>query len=91
LAASGNQHLRVLPVIVTTKTRDEVKAELEQAHKLGVLVATMEDFPQLIERTILFPDPNRLYAEAEETLQRFQNPSPFNLQVGNLVQPTVAT
>ena len=42
LAASGNQHVRVLPVLVTTKTRDEVKAELEQAYKLGVLVATKE-------------------------------------------------
>jgi hypothetical protein len=81
LAASGNQHVRVLPVIVTTKTRDEVKAELEQAHKLGVLVITREDFDRAIERTIFLPNPNRLYAEGEETLRRLQNPSPFNLTV----------
>ncbi len=74
LVACGNQHLRVLPVIVTTKTRDEVKVELDQAHKLGILVATSEDFPQMIDRTLLWPDPNRLYAEAEETLRRLQNP-----------------
>ena len=78
LAASGNQHLKVLPIIVTTKTRDEVKAELDQAYKLGVLVATREDFGQLIDRTIFFPDPNRLYAEGEDALRRFQNSSPFN-------------
>jgi hypothetical protein len=74
LAACGNQHLRVLPVLVTTKTRDEVRAELDRAHKLGVLVATDEDFSQLIDRTLLFPSAERLYEEAEATLQRFQNP-----------------
>jgi Holliday junction resolvase len=74
LASCGHQHLRVLPLIVTTKTRDEVKAELDQAYKLGVLVATSEDFPQMINRTLLLPDPSRLYAEAEETLHRLQNP-----------------
>lgn len=74
LAASGNQHLKVLPIIVTTKTRDEIKSEVEQAHKLGVLVATREDFQGLINRTFLFPDPNALYVEAEETLRRLQNP-----------------
>jgi hypothetical protein len=78
LAASGNQHLKVLPIIVTTKTRDEIKSELEQAHKLGVLVATREDFQQLITRTMLFPDPNALYAEAFETLHKLQNPPPFS-------------
>jgi len=77
LAASGNQHLKVLPIIVTTKTRDEIKAELEPAYKMGILVATREDFPQLINRTILFPDPSRLYADAEEALRRFQNPPTF--------------
>ena len=74
LVACGNQHLKVLPVIVTTKTRDEVKPELDQAHKLRVLVVTSEDFPQMINRTLLLPDPNRLYAEAEEALRRLQNP-----------------
>jgi Holliday junction resolvase len=79
LAASGSQHLRVLPVIVTTKTRDEVKSELDQAYKLGVLVATREDLPKLIDRTIFFPDPNGLYTEAEESLRRLQKPSAFGL------------
>lgn len=73
LAASGNQHVKVLPIIVTTKTRDEIKAELEPARKLGVLVATREDFDQIISRTIFLPDSNRLFAEGEEALQRLQN------------------
>lgn len=86
LIACGNQHLRVLPVIVTTKTRDEVKSELDQAHKNGALVATIEDFPQLINRTLLFPNAERLFTEAEETLQRLQNPSPFNLTMPGSIQ-----
>lgn len=77
LAASGNQHLHVLPLMVTTKTRDELKAELEHAHEMGVLVATKDDFPQVLNRTILFPDANRVYAEAEEALRRLQNPPTF--------------
>ncbi|NOS68760.1 MAG: hypothetical protein HOP33_02375 [Verrucomicrobia bacterium] len=79
LISCGNQHLRVLPVIVTTKTRDEVKSELDQAHKNGALVATIEDFPQLINRTLLVPNAERLYTEAEENLKRLQNPSPFDV------------
>ena len=70
LLTSGNQHIRVLPVLATTKTRDEVRAELDQAHSLGVLVVTKENILTLIERTIIFPDANKLYAEAEESLRR---------------------
>ncbi len=77
LAASGNQHFKVLPIIVTTKTREEVRAESEQAHKLGVLVATREVFGELITRSLLFPNADQLYAQAEEALQRLQNPSPI--------------
>lgn len=74
LFASGNQHLKVLPVIVTTKTHEEIRSELDQAYKNGALVATIEDFPQLINRTLLYPNAERLFAEAEETLRRLQNP-----------------
>jgi hypothetical protein len=80
LAASGNAHLHVLPIIVTTKTADEIKPEVEQAHKVGVLVATIEDFESLLNRTRLFPDPNGFYAHLEETLRRYQNPSPLDLK-----------
>ena len=73
LVASGNQHLKVLPVIVTTKTREEIRAEIDQAHQLGVLVATKESFAEVFNRTLLFPDPNRLYADLEQSLVREQS------------------
>jgi Holliday junction resolvase len=77
LSVSGNQHLRVLPVIVTTKTREEVKADLEQAYKLGVYVVTREVLTELTNRTKFFPDSNQLYLQAEEALRRLQNPPQF--------------
>jgi hypothetical protein len=70
LAMSGNQHLKVLPVIATTKTREEVRADLAQAQNLGVLVLTKEDLVNLTERTITFPDANNSFVEAEESLRR---------------------
>jgi hypothetical protein len=74
LAVSGNQHLKILPIIVTTKIREEVKADLEQAYKLGVFVVTREVLLELMNQTVFFPDPNKLYLQAEEALQRLQNP-----------------
>ena len=48
LASSGNSHLKLLPVIVTAKTKEEIKADLEQAQKkLGVLVVTRETLMDL--------------------------------------------
>ncbi|MGK6356210.1 hypothetical protein ACMGDH_13415 [Sphingomonas sp. DT-207] len=69
LQLSNNQHLRVLPVMVTTKTREEVRGELEDARKSGVVVVTRDDLPPLISRTLLLTDPDQLYTEAEETLR----------------------
>lgn len=77
LTSCGQQQPRVLPVIITTKTREEIAAELDQAHKHGVLVLTREDFSKLIKKTMHFPDPNQLYAEAEQKMQRLKNPPPF--------------
>src|SRR5262249_16357023 len=49
VAASNNRHLRVLPVIVSSKTRDEIRADIEQAEKLGVLVMSREDIDQAVK------------------------------------------
>jgi hypothetical protein len=70
LAASGNSHVRVLPVMVTSLTRDEVLADLEQAEKLGIAVVTKEDLDTAIERTLVFPEADRFFVEAEESVKR---------------------
>jgi hypothetical protein len=67
LDASGNRNLRVLPVMITSKNRDEIKADLEQAEKLGVVVVTKESLQETLNRTLVLPDPEKIYAEAEQT------------------------
>lgn len=69
LASSGNSHLKLLPIIVTAKTKEEVKADLEQAHKLGVVVVTQEDLLELLQQTIAAPDAETIYARALEAVR----------------------
>jgi hypothetical protein len=77
LISSGNGHLKVLPVIVTNKTRGEIKAELDQAQKAGVLVATRDDFAEIINRTNVATDPDLLYDEAVEKVRTALQPNPI--------------
>lgn len=77
LDASGNRHIRLLPVIVTTLGRDEIKAELDQARQLGVAVATREDLIDYLDRSIMLQNSDLLFAQAEESLLDRQ--APLNL------------
>lgn len=72
LELSGNRHLRVLPVIVSSKSREEVRADLEQAEKLGVLVLTKESLHQAIDRTLVRQDADQIYAEGERVVREQQ-------------------
>lgn len=72
LDKSGNPHLKVLPVMVTSKTRSDVAPILEAPEKLGVLVMTREDLEEAIPRTLLLPDPDALFLQAEETVRNGQ-------------------
>lgn len=69
LDTSGSRHLRVLPVIVTSKSRDEVKADLEQAQRLGVLVVTRETLDEALNRTMVLPSAEAIYENAERELR----------------------
>jgi hypothetical protein len=67
--ASNNNHLRVLPVIVTTRTRAEVSANQEQAERLGVLVLTRENLEQAANfRTLLLPNAEQIYEEGVQAV-----------------------
>ena len=66
LDASGSQHLKALPVIVSSKSREEVAADIEQAERLGVLVVTREDLLQFVERSIVLPNAIHYFNEAEK-------------------------
>lgn len=77
LETSGNRHLHVLPVIITSKVREEVKADLEQAEKLGVAVLTKESLEEALKRTLVLPDAETLFTEVEQAAQvaqgKYQN------------------
>ncbi len=69
LSKSGHAHLRVLPVMVTTLPRDEIASELSDAVSNGVYVIAGDDFQGAIGRTLIPPHADRLFIEAEQSLQ----------------------
>lgn len=74
LSTSGLQHVRVLPVIVTAMTREEVKADLGAAAETGVLVLTKEDLEAVLnEGRLRFPNADQLFEQALEKLAESQH------------------
>lgn len=72
LAASGSRHLRALPVIVTNKSRKEVLADIEQAEKLGVLVITKDEITNLLSQSLVLPNAQKMYLDAEQTVKELR-------------------
>jgi hypothetical protein len=69
LEVSNARDVHVLPVIVTALSANEVQAEMiEQARKLGMYVLTRDDLDVLVQSTLVQPDANTLFAEAERSL-----------------------
>jgi len=72
LYASGNRHLHLLAVMITSKSREEIKADLEQAEKLGVAVLTRESLEEALKRTLFLPNADTLFSEIEKAAQAAQ-------------------
>jgi hypothetical protein len=72
LDKSDSRHLKVLPVIVTSKSREEVRPELEQAEKNGIFVMTGEGLQEAINQTLVFPNANVLLEQAHQTVRMAQ-------------------
>jgi hypothetical protein len=68
LEKSNNKHLRVLPIMVTSMTRAEVAAGEQAAREHSVVVLAREDIFAALDRTLILPRPDELYAEAERSL-----------------------
>jgi len=66
--ASGYSNIRILPVIVTAKSRNDVAADLEQAEKLGILVFTRENIENALNRSFVPQNAEQLYAEWEQAV-----------------------
>ena len=68
LEKSNNRHLKVLAIMVTSMTRAEVAAGLQAAREHSVVVFAREDIFAALDRTLILPRPDELYAEAERSL-----------------------
>ncbi len=73
LAASNMRNLRVLPVIVTAMTAEQVKADMAQAEELGVLVLTKENLDTVFDELVGFPDGDRWFERAIVAMEDKRN------------------
>ncbi|UUZ68773.1 hypothetical protein LP416_02270 [Polaromonas sp. P2-4] len=55
------KHIRVMPVMVTALSAEQVKADLASAEEIGVLVLTKENLGNGCDELLRFPDENRLF------------------------------
>lgn len=78
LSKAGHAHLRVLPVMVTTLPRNEIASELGDAVSNGVYIIAGDDFDEAIGRTLMLPQADQLFAEAEQSLQGIADVNPHN-------------
>lgn len=69
---SNMRHLRILPLIVTALTREQVKADQAQADSLGILVATRENLEQAVVETLKYPNADALFDRGMQILESTQ-------------------
>jgi hypothetical protein len=73
LAASNMKNIRVLPVIVTAMTAEQVKADIAQAEEIGVLVLTKEKLDTVFDELLGFPDGDRWFERAMVSMEDKRN------------------
>jgi hypothetical protein len=66
---SNIRHLRVLPIIVTSKTTEKIRADIEDAEKLGIFIMAREQLDKMVQRSLLTVYPDQLYEEAEQVVR----------------------
>lgn len=75
LDQSNNRHIKLLPIMISTLTKAELQADLEQAEKLGVGVLTREDLDQLVDRTVITNNADELFSLAEKDIEALKTKS----------------
>lgn len=69
LVAANMRHLRVLPVIITAMTSEQVSADMGAAADLGVLVIAREGLGEIEKELIRFPDADSLFERGLHAVQ----------------------
>ncbi|TIM74431.1 MAG: hypothetical protein E5Y58_07635 [Mesorhizobium sp.] len=66
----ATRNTKIIPILVTSLTRSEVSADLEEARTQGVLVLTREDLKYALATRSLFPPhPDKLIHEMERAME----------------------
>jgi hypothetical protein len=68
LGETNNTDQRVLPVMVTSKLTSEIKPDVEAAERLGISIVAREQLESAINRTLIQPNADQIYAEAEQAM-----------------------
>jgi CHAT domain-containing protein len=55
-----------------SRSRDEIKADVEQAEKLGILVMSRENLEQAVTSALVLPNAEQLYDRAIQTIEAAQ-------------------
>lgn len=72
LAAANMRHLRVLPLIISAMTSEQVSADVGAATDLGVLVIAREGLDEMENELIRFPDADSLFERGLRAVQERQ-------------------
>ncbi|KAA1175287.1 hypothetical protein FP026_29500 [Rhizobium tropici] len=75
LEKCGHSHLRVIPVMVSCLTREELKAEAEDADRNGVFVISREGLEEGIQLSLIAPNPNKIFDLALSSMAAGQTKS----------------
>jgi hypothetical protein len=78
LDVSGHSYFRLLPVMITAMSRTEIEADLADAEKLGVLVLTADNLTNAVKDTLLLPNPDGLFSQAEQAVEAARSKHAYN-------------
>jgi hypothetical protein len=70
LDASDMTQIRILPIIITAMTREQVKADLDPAESAGLLVLTRENLEEVFNEMLRFPDADNLFERGIRMLKQ---------------------
>lgn len=73
LHSSGNTFQKVLPVIVTSKPKNEIQADLREVQSKGVAVVTKENLEATLALTMAMQNPETIFNQLLESVQPKQN------------------
>ena len=82
----GYGHLDIQSAIVTPLSREEIKANLEDAAKHGIAVISKENIEELLKRVNMPLDPEALFKEAKTLVPSINSASP----APTLIDPLIA-